>query len=160
MPLGRVASNWGHLSTESAWASIYGKNEPTYNQAVVGGMARVLVVDDEEYIVDLLSLLLEDDGHLPLRAFNGKEALEVVTTDNPQMVIADVMMPLMDGVELTRTLKSNPKTAGITVILMSALGAMGTDVPADDFIAKPFDLELVRHVVETHLQETGNSQEC
>jgi CheY-like chemotaxis protein len=116
-------------------------------------MARVLVVDDEEYIVDLLSLLLEDDGHTPLRAYNGREALEVVLQERPQLVIADVMMPLMDGEELARIMKGDPKTAHIPLILMSALGSMRRGCPADDFVAKPFDLEMVRRAIEKHLRE-------
>jgi len=118
-------------------------------------MAKVLIVDDEEYIVDLLSLLLEDDGHSPLTAYNGREALEVVVRDHPALVLADVMMPLMDGSELARAIKSDPATANIPVVLMSAMGTPPAGTLADDFIAKPFDLELVRGIIERHLRN-GN----
>ncbi|MHB1414864.1 MAG: response regulator transcription factor [Chloroflexota bacterium] len=118
-------------------------------------MAKVLVVDDEEYIVDLLSLLLEDDGHEAMRAYNGRDALEMVTRDHPALVIADVMMPLMDGEELVRAIKQNPSTAHTPVVLMSALGAMRDDSPADDFVAKPFDLDAVRRVINKHLRDGG-----
>ncbi len=116
-------------------------------------MAKVLVVDDEEYIVDLLSLLLEDDGHLPLAAFNGREALEIVRRERPALVIADVMMPLMDGEELVRAIKDDPALASTPVVLMSALGSLRRDTPADGFVAKPFDLDLVRRVIQSHLQD-------
>jgi CheY-like chemotaxis protein len=118
-------------------------------------MAKVLVVDDEEYIVDLLSLLLEDDGHTPLAAYNGREALEVIVREHPALVIADVMMPLMDGEELVRTIKGDPSLADTPVILMSALGSLRGDTPADDFVAKPFDLDLVRRVIHKHLHDAS-----
>ncbi len=116
-------------------------------------MAKVLVVDDEEYIVDLLSLLLEDDGHQPLVAFNGREALEMVRRERPALVIADVMMPLMDGEELARAIKGDPTLADTPVVLMSALGLPRRDTPADGFVAKPFDLDLVRRVIQSHLRD-------
>jgi CheY-like chemotaxis protein len=115
-------------------------------------MAKVLVVDDEEYIVDLLTLLLEDDGHVALKAYNGRDALEIMGGDRPHLVIADVMMPLMDGEELVRTIKTDPATAGIPVVLMSALGTPRKGSQADDFVAKPFDLDLVRRVIDKHLR--------
>ncbi|MHB1133968.1 MAG: response regulator [Chloroflexota bacterium] len=115
-------------------------------------MARVLVVDDEEYIVDLLSLLLEDDGHEPLRAFNGREALNVMRRERPALVIADVMMPLMDGEQLVRAIKEDPQLSKVPVILMSALGNLRRRALADDFIAKPFDLELVRQAIARQLE--------
>ncbi|MCL4466472.1 MAG: response regulator [Chloroflexi bacterium] len=118
-------------------------------------VAKILVVDDEEYIVDLLSLLLEDDGHVPLRAYNGREALEMVIRDRPTLVIADVMMPVMDGEALVRAIKGDPNLAQTPVILMSALGNLRRRVGADDFVTKPFDLELVRRVIQRHLNDDG-----
>jgi CheY-like chemotaxis protein len=114
-------------------------------------VAKILVVDDEEYIVDLLSLLLEDDGHVPLRAYNGREALEMAVRERPALVIADVMMPVMDGEALVRALKADPNLAATPVILMSALGSLRRKAGADDFVTKPFDLELVRKVIQRHL---------
>lgn len=121
-------------------------------------MAKVLVVDDEEYIVDLLSLLLEDDGHVPLRAYNGREALDLAIRDQPALVIADVMMPVMDGEELVRRIKGDPALAQTPVILMSALGSIRRRSIADDFVSKPFDLELVRKVINKFLRSNGKSK--
>ena len=116
-------------------------------------MAKVLVVDDEKYIVDLLSLLLEDDGHTPIPAYNGREALNLALRELPELVIADVMMPLMDGQELLRAIRQDPNLANIPVVLMSALGSLRFETTADDFVAKPFDLDMVRKVINRRLRD-------
>ncbi|MHB1006707.1 MAG: response regulator [Chloroflexota bacterium] len=122
-------------------------------------MAKVLVVDDEEFIVDLLSLLLEDDGHTPLSAYNGRQALEIVRRELPALVIADVMMPIMGGEELVRAIKEDPLTASVPVILMSALGTLKARTLADDFVAKPFDLDLVRRAIHRLLHRNQEKDE-
>lgn len=114
-------------------------------------MAKVLVVDDEEYIVELISLLLEDDGHAAIHAFNGRQALDLVRKERPALVIADVMMPVMDGEELVRAIRADRSVAATPVILMSALGARHAGGQADGFVAKPFDLQLVRRLIEEHV---------
>jgi CheY-like chemotaxis protein len=116
-------------------------------------MAKVLVVDDEEYIVDLLSLLLEDNGHTAIPAYNGRQALDLALREQPALVIADVMMPLMDGDELLAAIREAPSIARTPVVLMSALGSMRSKGAADDFVAKPFDLDLLRRVISKHLRD-------
>ncbi len=107
----------------------------------------VLIVDDEPAIVDLLSQLLEDEGYRVASAGDGLAAYEKAREVRPALVIADVMMPRMDGFALVDRL-----TAGehpVPVILMSAaVESRRRDVP---FIAKPFDLGELLELVNTYL---------
>lgn len=100
------------------------------------GNATVLVVDDEFHIVDLLTDVLEDEGFTVLRAYDGLSALALAEGTAVDLVIADVMMPYLDGISLAHRLRE--RFAGIRIVLMSA--AVAT-VPAEfGFIAKPFDI--------------------
>lgn len=101
---------------------------------------RILVVDDERDIVDLVSYNLAKEGYKVVSAFNGKEALE--KADSVDLVILDLMMPVMDGFETCRHLKAEPSTAGIPVIFLTARSGevdevLGLELGADDYIQKP-----------------------
>jgi two-component system phosphate regulon response regulator PhoB len=103
-------------------------------------MATVLIVDDEAPVRDFLAGFLEDVGHRTIAAINGTEALALVAQERPDVVLSDIMMPVLNGAELCRRLKAGAETRSIPVILMSSAGqtaAAGTG--ADAFIAKPFD---------------------
>lgn len=98
----------------------------------------ILVVDDEEPIRAFLTLVLEDAGYTVRTAIHGAQALELIAEGAPQLVISDVMMPVLDGIELCRRLKA---ANGIPVILMSAAGMDVLDgAPADALLPKPFDI--------------------
>ena len=104
---------------------------------------RILVVDDEIYIVHILDFSLGMEGYEVLTALDGEQALERLKSDKPDLIVLDIMMPKVDGYEVCRTIKSNPDTQHIPVILLSAKGRnvdqkMGFDVGADDYITKPF----------------------
>ena len=104
---------------------------------------KVLVVDDEIYIVHILDFSLGMEGYEVVTALDGEQALERIESDKPDMIVLDIMMPKLDGYEVCRTIKSNPATRHIPVILLSAKGRnvdqkMGFDVGADDYITKPF----------------------
>ena len=111
---------------------------------------KVLVVDDEIAIAQSLRLILEEeDGIEVLVAYGGQEALAMVHRERPQLVLSDVMMPVLDGPELCRRLRADPATSRIAIVLMSA--THGRDVGeygADGFIAKPFDLGEVFETVD------------
>lgn len=103
----------------------------------------VLVVDDDPAIRELLKDLLGTEGYAVLEASDGAQALDQVRRFRPTAVLMDLMMPIMSGAEATSRLKSDPATAAIPVVAMSAgrnLTAAGLDIPADHFIPKPFDL--------------------
>ena len=109
-------------------------------------MALILVVDDEDPLRELLSLVLEEAGHRVLRARHGAQALDQAAREWPDLVLADVMMPIMTGPELCRRIKSIHR---VPFILMSAAGSHAArDAGADAFIAKPFDLDTIDAVIE------------
>ena len=118
-------------------------------------MATILVVDDEQPLRDLLADVLELDGHRVLVAANGREALAIARRDRPDLVVSDVMMPLLNGVRLCQQLKADPSTASVPVILMSSVGPrIVNGSGADAFVKKPFDLDEVEAVVRTLLVST------
>lgn len=111
-------------------------------------MATILIVDDEQPLRELLADVLESDGHRVMLAGNGREALAIVAQDRPDLVVSDVMMPLLNGVGLCRQIKADPPTASIPVILMSSVGPRVVDGSgADAFLKKPFDLDEVETLV-------------
>ncbi|MDD5476557.1 MAG: response regulator, partial [Syntrophales bacterium] len=83
---------------------------------------KILVVDDEEDIVNLLSYNLEKEGYLVLKAYNGREALRMVKKDMPDLVILDLMLPEMPGIDVARSIRSNPATARLPIIMLTAKG--------------------------------------
>lgn len=105
---------------------------------------RVLVVDDEPKNRELLKALLEAHGHLVSEAADGQEGLSATTEGLPDVVLLDVMMPNLDGLEVCHRLKSDPKTAAIPVLLVTSLSDRkerldGIKAGANDFITKPVD---------------------
>ena len=114
--------------------------------------ARVLVVDDIATNVKLLEARLSAEYYDVLTAFSGREALEVCANNNVDIILLDVMMPEMDGFEVCRALKSNPKTHHIPVVMVTALDqpsdrVKGLEAGADDFLTKPpDDMQLLARV--------------
>lgn len=113
-------------------------------------MPTILVVDDEPAISDILRLVLEDEGYTVMTAGNGRQALELVASARPDLVIADVMMPQLDGRALCRTINRDPELQGVAVVLMSAVPDLISRADCDyaAFIRKPFDLDVVLKTVE------------
>ena len=105
---------------------------------------KILVVDDEPHIVRLIQVNLEKQGYTVITASNGKEALDSTDNDRPDLVVLDVMMPEMDGMEALKRLKENSVTHDIPVILLTAK-AQDADVfegwksGADLYLTKPFN---------------------
>jgi len=104
---------------------------------------KILVVDDEIYIVHILDFSLGMEGYEVITALDGEQALEKVKTEKPDLIVLDIMMPKLDGYEVCKNIKSSADTQHIPVILLSAKGRnvdqkLGFDVGADDYITKPF----------------------
>jgi two-component system, OmpR family, alkaline phosphatase synthesis response regulator PhoP len=104
---------------------------------------KILVVDDEIYIVHILDFSLGMEGYEVITALDGEQALEKVNAEKPDLIVLDIMMPKLDGYEVCKSIKSNASTQNIPVILLSAKGRnvdqkLGFDVGADDYITKPF----------------------
>lgn len=107
---------------------------------------KILIVDDVMSNVLLLKVLLTNEKFAIATASNGRQALEQVDKENPDLVLLDVMMPDMSGFEVAQHLKANPKTAEIPIIFLTALNSTtdivkGFQVGANDFISKPFNKE-------------------
>jgi DNA-binding response OmpR family regulator len=114
----------------------------------------LLVVDDDAFIARLLEIELSAAGYDVRTAGSGDRALELARERCPDLILADVMMPNMDGFELTRQVRMDERTAGTKVILLTARGLSadrleGFAVGADDYVIKPFDTpELVARIGE------------
>jgi two-component system cell cycle response regulator len=114
--------------------------------------ARVLVVDDVEANVKLLEAKLSSEYFDVLSAYNGRAALHIADSELPDVILLDVMMPRMDGFEVCRRLKANPRTADVPVVMVTALSDVGNrlrglEVGADDFLTKPVnDIALFARV--------------
>jgi len=117
-------------------------------------MARILVVDDEPHILKLISFSLEKAGHEVLSAADGLSAISAARDSQPELILMDVMMPLMTGYEAVERLKAEPDTDDIPVIMLSAKSQRyeqdkGIECGAARYICKPFTpKELVEQVTE------------
>ena len=113
---------------------------------------KILAVDDEKHILRLVQINLEKAGYEVVTGTNGREAVEKVRSEKPELVVMDVMMPEMDGFEALKQLKADPETANIPVIMLTAK-AQDADVfhgwqsGADLYLTKPFNpMELLTFV--------------
>ena len=105
---------------------------------------KILVVDDERDLVETLVFRLEALGYAVLTAYNGQEGLDKARTEKPDLILLDVMMPVMDGYQVCRMLKFDEEFKSIPIIMLTARGQdkdkkTGSDVGADDYVTKPFD---------------------
>ena len=117
---------------------------------------KILVVDDDPYMQELVDYNLRLDGHEVLVASSATEGLSVAREQGPDLILLDVMMPGMDGLEALPVLKRDPKTAHIPVFMLTARGRMGDverafAVGADDYITKPFDPAKLSQMVTVKL---------
>ena len=112
-------------------------------------MKKILVVDDEKPISDIVKFNLEKEGFEVVTAFDGEEALEKVEEENPDLIVLDLMLPKMDGLEVCREVR---KTRDIPIIMVTAKDqeidkVLGLELGADDYVTKPFsNRELVARV--------------
>ncbi|HZZ83315.1 MAG TPA: response regulator [Anaeromyxobacteraceae bacterium] len=112
---------------------------------------RILVVDDDPDILDAICDILGAEGYPVARARHGLEALEQVARQRPDLILLDLMMPVMDGPTFARELRASYSGQGIPIIVISADGNPGraVSVNARRYLAKPFDIEvLLSHVAE------------
>ena len=121
-------------------------------------MPRILIVDDDPAIRSLLVELLTDEGYQTLEAANGMEAVALAQNLSPDLILMDLMLPVLDGTAATRTLKSADPTSVIPIIAMSAganLRQHAEVLPADGVLAKPFDLDELLAEVSIQLRRAA-----
>jgi two-component system response regulator PilR (NtrC family) len=119
-------------------------------------MSNILIVDDEQSYRQLLSLVFESDGHTVRTAINGREALELLQLEPADVIVSDVKMPDIDGIEMLRAVRESQPDLG--VVLMTAFASVETareafKLGADDFIQKPFDVEELKLIVKKTLEK-------
>ncbi len=113
---------------------------------------KIMVVDDEAYIVELVKFNLEKEGYQVVVAYDGLKALDMVRKELPDLILLDIMIPSMDGLEVCRLLKQDPTYKTIPIIMLTAKGEeldtiLGLEMGADDYIKKPFSpREMVARV--------------
>lgn len=124
---------------------------------------KILVVDDDQHIAELISLYLMKDGYDTQEVYDGKQALEAVTTYEPNLILLDLMLPGMDGYQVCAEVR---KTSKVPIIMLTAKGetfdkVLGLELGADDYIVKPFDpKELVARVKAVlRRYEAGSAKE-
>lgn len=115
-------------------------------------MAKIFIVDDEQDIADLVAYNLEKEGFATIKAYDGGDVLKTIKTQKPDLLILDLMLPHMNGLDICRAIRANPEITHIPVIMLTAKGdevdkIIGLEIGADDYITKPFSVkELVARV--------------
>ena len=115
-------------------------------------MKKLLIVDDEPLIVKGLRYALEQEDYSIVTAYDGKEALEMFEKENPDLILLDVMLPRVDGLEVCRIIR---ETSDVPIIMLTAKGEdmdkiMGLEYGADDYISKPFNILEVKVVLKAY----------
>jgi two-component system alkaline phosphatase synthesis response regulator PhoP len=88
-------------------------------------MAKILIVDDEQDIVELISYNLEKEGFKTVKAYDGDAAFRLVKTQKPDLVILDLMLPQMNGLDVCRAIRRNPETASLPIIMLTSIKLSG-----------------------------------
>lgn len=115
-------------------------------------LSKIMVVDDETYIVELVKFNLEKEGFQVVVAYDGLSAMELVKSELPELIILDIMLPKMDGLEVCKALKMDSNYHSIPIIMLTARAeeidtVLGLELGADDYITKPFSpRELIARV--------------
>jgi two-component system phosphate regulon response regulator PhoB len=121
---------------------------------------RVLVVEDERDLAEMLVYNLERAGYAATAVFDGRAALDAIFRDHPDLVVLDWMLPEIQGTEVASRVRTNPSTASIPIIFLTARGddvdqIVGLSLGADDYVTKPFSVKVLLARVEALLRRAG-----
>lgn len=121
------------------------------------GVKRILVVDDEVSIAETLSIVFEDEGFACAIAGNGRAALDEARRQRPDLVVLDLMMPVMDGRAMLQAMRAEPSLRDVPVVVMSAAPALFAELPVrpQAFLQKPFDIETMVATAKSFLGGAG-----
>jgi len=114
---------------------------------------KILIADDEEDVKFVIQLFLESKGYEIVTAFDGLDAIDKARAEKPDLILLDIMMPLIDGFEVCRKLKADKDTAGIPIVMISAASQTeskkkGLEAGASDYIVKPFEPDHLHKVLD------------
>ena len=117
---------------------------------------RILIVDDNATNLKLARILLQTEGYSVSTAIDAEDALRQITTFHPRLILMDIQLPGMDGLELTRCLKAELTTKDIVILALTAYAMKGDEEKAraagcDGYIAKPFDIDSLPQIIAQHL---------
>jgi two-component system phosphate regulon response regulator PhoB len=120
----------------------------------------ILVVDDERDLIELLQYNLQKAGYRVSTAKNGRAALDIAFKDHPDLVVLDVMLPELTGTEVASRLRTNPSTAEVPILMLTAKGEevdqiVGLTVGADDYVTKPFSMKVLLARIEALLRRSA-----
>ncbi len=123
---------------------------------------KIVVADDDPDLLELLRINLEAEGHSVKVAADGTQALDLAMNASPDLLVLDVMMPGLDGLEVTRLLRGRPETADLPIVLLTARGSNpeileGWRSGADYYITKPFELDHLLYFIQL-MQEKATSR--
>lgn len=118
---------------------------------------RILIADDEEDVVTTLQFTLKKEGYECLTAYDGKEALDKAKSENPDLIILDIMMPKMNGYKVSRLLKFDKKYKHIPIIMLTARTQekdrmLGEETGADMYVTKPFEMDDLVNTIRNILK--------
>ena len=118
----------------------------------------VLIVDDEKAIVEILDFNLKKEGYATLKAYDGREGLEMARDNNPDLILLDVMLPYMDGFEVCKTLRNEGDN--VPIIMITAREeetdmVFGLENGADDYVTKPFSMRALMARVKTNMRRSA-----
>ncbi len=124
---------------------------------------KILIVDDEPSIIVPLQFLMEQNGYETTVAFSGEEAMETIIANPPDLILLDIMLPVIDGFEVCQRVRERPELDYIRIVMITAMGseanvAKGLALGADAYIAKPFSNAAVVEKVKELLQQTDEEK--
>jgi len=121
---------------------------------------KILVVDDEKNIVDIIAFNLKKEGYEAVCAYDGEEGLKLALSENPALILLDIMMPKMDGLEVCRAIREKMQTP---IIMLTARAeevdkVLGLELGADDYVTKPFSFRELMARIKANIRRTGQEE--